>query len=258
MIHKYPKNFARFYDTIYHHMRDGVDSDFFLNEVIHTKGKVLEIGVGTGRLFMNALNKGADIYGLDISETMLDILYSKVKKDQHYRICYQNIIDFTFDFKFDLIIAPFRVIMHLLDKDEQIMALNNVYKHLNHNGRFIFDTFVPDLNQLINGINDQTDFDGEYVPGKKLRRIVSTSPDLLNQIINIKFHMEWEEENELKQEDWFFPLRYYFRFELEHLVERSMFEKYKILGDYQGNELNQKSKEFIVICQKQSNARFDD
>ena len=46
-------------------------------------------------------------------------------------------------------------------------------------------------------------------------------------------------------------MRFFFRYELEHLVERSKFECYKILGDYHGNELNQDSKEFVVICQKQ-------
>jgi SAM-dependent methyltransferase len=247
----YPKNFARFYDTIYHQIRDGVDNEYFLNEIKLTKGKVLEIGVGTGRLFINALNQGADIYGLDISEAMLDVLRKKLTKDQYSRISLQNIINFNFDFKFDLIIAPFRVIMHLLDKDDQIRAIDNVYKHLNSNGRYVFDVFVPDLKQLINGIHNSLDFEGEYEPGKKVRRIVSTTPDLVNQIIQIHFHLEWEEENEIKHDDWFLPLRFYFRYELEHLIERSEFEKYKIFGDYQGNELNQKSKEFIIICQKQ-------
>jgi len=124
MIYKYPANFARFYDTIYHQMRDTVDNEFFQNEIKNTSGKVLEIGVGTGRLFINALNQGADIYGLDISEAMLEVLSKKLQKKQYYRISLQNLIDFTFDFKFDLIIAPFRVIMHLLDKEEQIKAIN--------------------------------------------------------------------------------------------------------------------------------------
>lgn len=250
MTEKYPINFARFYDTIYHSMRDGVDSEYFQNEINLTKGKVLEIGVGTGRLFMNALNEGSDIYGLDISDTMLNVLLKKLKNEQLARITLQNIIDFKYDFKFDLIIAPFRVIMHLLDKEDQIRALDNVYLHLNNNGRFIFDVFVPDLNQLLNGINNVVDFEGEYEPGKKVKRIVSTVPDLINQIINVKFHLEWDEENGLKQDDWHLPLRFFFRYELEHLVERSMFKKYKILGDYKGNELNQQSKEFIVICRK--------
>ena len=49
MSYEYSENFARFYDVIYHHMRDGVDHAFFLNEISQIKGKVLEIGVGTGR-----------------------------------------------------------------------------------------------------------------------------------------------------------------------------------------------------------------
>lgn len=251
MDFKYPGSFARFYDTIYHSMRDSTDSDFFKNQIINTKGRILEIGVGTGRLFMNSLDAGADIYGLDISDSMLGILRKKLKKDQHYRISLQNIIDFRYDIRFDLIVAPFRVLMHLIEKEEQIKAINNVYDHLNHNGRFIFDVFVPDLTQLINGLHNVVDFDGEYAPGRKLKRTVSTTPDLMNQIINIKFHLQWDEENGMKEEDyWYLPMRYFFRFELEHLVERSRFESYRIIGDYEGNELNQNSKEFIVICQK--------
>jgi len=250
MSNEYPKGFARFYDAIYHQVRDGVDNDFHLNEIRNTKGKVLEIGVGTGRFFIDALNAGVDIYGIDISESMIDVLLGKLDKKEHRRISIQSITDFHVDFKFDLIIAPFRVMMHVLDKAEQLEAINNVYKHLAPGGRFIFDTFIPDLNQLITGLQNHTDFKGEYEPGKKLKRIVSTKPDLINQIINIHFKLEWDENDKTMTEDWELPLRFFFRYELEHLIERSEFNNYKILGDYLGNELSEKSKEFIVICQK--------
>ena len=250
MEYEYSKNFARFYDTIYHQVRDGVDNEFHLNEIKQTKGKVLEIGVGTGRFFTNALHSGADIYGIDISKSMIDILFEKLDKNEHHRISIQSITDFHFDFRFDLIIAPFRVIMHILEKEEQLKALNNVYNHLAPGGRFIFDSFIPDLKQLITGLNNHTDFDGEYEPGKKLKRIASTKPDLINQLINIHFRLEWDENNKLMHEEWELPLRFFFRYELEHLIERSNFKQYKILGDYLGNDLSEKSKEFIVICQK--------
>ncbi len=246
----YPEIFARFYDLIYHQMRDHVDLDFFLDEIDHTGGKILEAGSGTGRLFISALSRGADIYGIDISESMLNVLKSKITPDQYFRVSLQNILDFRFDFKFDLIIAPFRVIMHIEDKKDQLRAINNVYDHLKDGGRFIFDIFIPDLNQLIKGLKDVVDFKGEYEPGRKVRRIVSTTPDLINQIINVNFRMEWDENDIYKTEDWKVPLRYFFRFELEHLVERSKFRDYKIAGDYHGSELNNNSKEFIVICTK--------
>ncbi len=247
----YPTSFARFYDVIYHSLRDTVDNEYFQDQISRTSGKVLEVGTGTGRLFLNALNSGADIYGLDISESMLNVLLGKLKPEQHFRLSLQNIVDFSFDFKFDLVLAPFRVIMHLLDKEEQIRALDNVFDHLNGGGRFIFDTFVPDLRQLLTGLKDQVDFDGEYMPGQKLRRSASTRPDLINQIINVNFKLDWEEGKEKKHDEWDVPLRFFFRYELEHLVERSKFGSYRIYGDYEGSELKNDSKEFVVICQKE-------
>ncbi len=246
----YPDFFARFYDLIYHQLRDSSDNDFFLNEVRNSTGKVLEIGVGTGRLFKRALEQGADIYGIDISQPMIDILVRKIDPDQAHRISLQNIIDFNFEAKFDLILAPFRTFMHLTDKTDQLRAVNNVFMHLNDGGKFIFDTFIPDLGQLVNGLNHVTDFEGEYEPGKMISRTVTTHPDILNQMIHIDFLFEWDENNMKNKQNWQTQLRYFFRFELEHLIERSEFEEYKILGDYEGNPLNRNSRDFIVICKK--------
>ncbi len=113
---EYPDYFARFYDLIYHKLRDGVDNQYFLDQIKQTNGKILEVGVGTGRFFINALSRDADIYGFDISSSMVYVLKAKLNKTQHNRISVQNIVDFQYDFKFDLIIAPFRVVMHLLKK----------------------------------------------------------------------------------------------------------------------------------------------
>jgi hypothetical protein len=94
------------------------------------------------------------------------------------------------------------------------------------------------------------DLEDEYESGKKIRRTVTTKPDLIKQLINITFRLEWDEDAEQKQEEWKLPLRFFFRYELEHLIERSDFKNYKIMGDYHGNELNANSKEFIAVCKK--------
>lgn len=247
---EYPAFFARFYDLIYHQLRDSVDHDFFLNEVKNCTGKILEIGVGTGRFFIESLNQGADIYGIDISNPMLDVLKSKIDEKEHHRVCNQDITDFNLEHKFDLIIAPFRVFMHIIKKEKQIQALNNVFKHLNHGGKFIYDVFIPDLKQLITGFDNHLDFEGEYEKGKKVKRFVTTKPDLINQLINITFKLEWDEGNTTNSGVWDTSLRFFFRYEMEHIIERSDFSKYSLLGDYYKNKLNQTSKEFIVECIK--------
>lgn len=246
----YPDYFARFYDLIYHQVRDDVDNDYYLKKAVGTKGRILEAGVGTGRLFTATLDNGADIYGIDISPTMTDILKSRLNDSQGSRITCQNIIDFKFDFSFDLIMAPFRVFMHLTEKSDQIRALNNVYEHLNPGGRFIFDVFVPDLQILISGLNNVIDFDGEFEPGNRLKRTVTTRPDLINQLINVTFRFDWNEGRSIFTKEWNTSLRYFFRFELEHLIERSEFDSYMIYGDFDENELTPGSKEFLISCMK--------
>ncbi len=249
---EYPDFFAKHYDFIYHQIRDGVDNDFFLKKIKAAKGKVLEIGVGTGRFFKEALNTGANIYGIDVSPAMLSILEEKLKPEEKHRISIGNIVDFSSHYQFDLIIAPFRVMMHVQEKQDQIRALNNVYRHLNPGGTFIFDVFIPDLNQLIKGLENKMDFEGEYAPGKTIRRIVGTEPDMITQTIHVHFTFEFEENGQKSRKQWSVPMRFFFRYELEHLVERSDFEQYQIVGDYNGNPLSQDSKEFIVICEKQA------
>lgn len=250
MICKYPLVIARFYDTIYHQLRDSVDSEYFLSEIRNTHGSVLEVGVGTGRLFLSALESGADIYGIDVSESMIDVLFKKLPAEQHQRISCQNLVDFSLDKKFDLIVAPFRVLMHLGEKEDQLKALNNVCKHLNRNGRFIFDVFVPDLHQILRGLDNKMDFEGEYEPGKKVRRFASTVPDLINQTIAVNFRMEWEDNTGWQHENWQLTMRFFFRYELEHLIERSHFGSYEMYGDYSGSRLQKESKEFVVVCRK--------
>ena len=65
-MHEYPDFFARFYDTIYDKIRSETDAKYFLEKIKSCKGKVLEVGVGTGRFFIEALKNGADIQCLTI------------------------------------------------------------------------------------------------------------------------------------------------------------------------------------------------
>ncbi|MCX6251907.1 MAG: class I SAM-dependent methyltransferase [Bacteroidetes bacterium] len=244
----YPQFFARFYDLIYSHIRSGVDTDYFLKKISEANGPVLEVGTGTGRFFIEALNQGADIYGIDISPSMLDILRSRIdKKDQH-RISLQSITGFTLDKKFALVIAPFRVFMHLTTVQEQIAALNHVYDYLEEGGLFIFDLFVPNPGLLERGMNEVTDFEGENAPGETVRRITSSHSDIVNQITHVTFRFEWSEKGKVQSETWNTELRLFFRYELEHLLTMSKFTDFRIFGDYHERPLTIGSKDFLVVC----------
>jgi SAM-dependent methyltransferase len=247
----YPEVFARFYDIIYDHIRKDEDQSYYLRKIGVAKGPVLEVGVGTGRFFIEALDKGADIYGIDISKPMIDVLKRKLPEKEHHRVSVQDVCELKTGRKYDLIIAPFRVFQHLITIEQQLKGLTNIYDHLNQGGTFIFDLFIPNVKMLAEGWDEVNDFDGEYKPGLMLQRFTSMEADTVNQISRITFRFVWEEEDgEGISYNWSTEIRLVFRYELEHLLYRSKFKDYKIFGDFLGHELTKDSKEFVVVCKR--------
>ena len=244
----YPDFFARFYDVIYSSLRNEADHRYFMNEILKVNGPVLEVGVGTGRFFTDAINRGADIYGIDISPAMIDVLNRKMPEKEHYRIQLMDICDMKPGKKFKLIVAPFRVFMHFLTIEKQIVALNAMYDLLLPGGTLIFDLFVPDLKMLSEGLDNVPDFDGEYEPGKKLKRFTSMHADPVYQISDVTFRLEWDEAGMPKNGIWKTKLRFFFYYELIHLLKQSAFQKFKIFGDFNENLVTTSSREFIIKC----------
>jgi len=244
----YPDFFARFYDVIYDHLRSSADHDFYMKKLLECRGPVLEVGTGTGRFFLEALEKGVDIHGVDISPAMVDRLYSKLPEKEHERVRVADICDLEPTGKYALVVAPFRVFMHLLEVEKQLKALTVLHGMLLPGGKLIFDLFVPNLSMLSEGISDRIDFEGEYEPGKSLKRYSSMEADPINQISRISFRLEWEEDGKTVSRSWHSSLRFFFRYELEHLLCRSPFQRFEIFGDFQQNPLTYSSREFIVEC----------
>jgi SAM-dependent methyltransferase len=248
---EYPDFFARFYDTIYDSVRSDADFAYFQKKIAEADGPVLEVGVGTGRFFIEALKRGADIYGVDVSPSMIKILKTKLAENQHHRVEVQDICNLTFKKKFKLIIAPFRVFMHLIRTSDQLSALEKVHEVLLPGGTFIFDLFVPNFKLLYEGLDNFKDFEGDYAPGKKLARYTYMKADPVNQISHLTFRLVWDEDDGLKEEEWKTELRFFFRYELEHLLHRSIFNNFHIYGGFDESELKPNSKEFIIICKKE-------
>lgn len=247
---EYPDFVARFYDAVYSRIRSGIDSKFFLEEIAGAKGKVLEIGVGTGRFFVEALRNGADIYGLDISCSMIEKLKEKIPAEHQGRLWIQDAVTMRVPHKFNLVLAPFRVFSHIIAVEDQIKCLNNIWDHLEPGGRLIFDLYVPNLRLLLDGIQNQTDFDGEYEEGKRLRRVVSMKADLINQISRVRMDFAWDEQGMERSASWEFDVRFFFRYEIENLIRLSKLDLDAIYGDYERHALVPDSEDFVIVCKR--------
>jgi SAM-dependent methyltransferase len=252
MSEPYPDYVARFYDTVYAEVRDGVDNEFYLREATAAPGPVLELGVGTGRLFGEARRRGADVYGIDVSPVMIERCREKLPPADRERVWTEDAITLRTDRRFALVVAPFRVLSHVHEPDGQLRLLDAVHGVLQPGGRFVFDVYVPNLKLLLEGLPETSDFDGEYVPGKRLRRVVSsTRADLARQTNHVRMSFMWDEEDGEHRGVWEFDMRFFFRFELEHLVARSRLRLEAIHGDFDGRPLTPESREYVVVCRRE-------
>jgi hypothetical protein len=124
-------------------------------------------------------------------------------------------------------------------------------EHLVPGGAFVFDLYVPNLRLLLEGLPESCDFDGEWAPGRRLRRFVSSAPaDLSRQTNRVRMSFVWDEEDGERRDTWEFEMRFFFRFEIEHLVARSKLRLEALHGDFAGGPLTADSRECVVVCRR--------
>ena len=251
MSEPYPDFVARFYDPVYAQVRDGVDNAWYLERMAAAAGPVLEIGVGTGRLFVEARRRGLDVRGIDLSPAMIERCRAKLEPADRERVRVDDAVRMRPDRPYALVCAPFRVLSHVHETADQRRLLDAVHDGLEPGGAFVFDLYVPSLELLLEGMPETVDFDGEHAPGRRLRRTVSSAPaDLSRQTNRVRMSFLWEEDDGEHRGDWEFEMRFFFRFEIEHLVGRSKLGLETMRGDFAGGRLTAASREYVVVCRR--------
>lgn len=103
--------------------------------LIEIKDKnILDVGCGDGRYAEYFSDECFKYVGIDIDSQMINE-NNKSNKNKNCSYCCANIIDYKSDFKFDIIILS--LAFHEIDIKEQGLALINMTKLLNRNGKII-------------------------------------------------------------------------------------------------------------------------
>ncbi len=129
------------------------DVQWYTQHYLETEGPALELAVGTGRVALRAVRKGAEIYGIDLSPTMLarartrrDALPKSKRSKLH--LIEGDMRTFSLDRKFELITCPFNAFQHLYTREDIEACLRCVREHLAPGGLFLFDVLLPDVEYL--------------------------------------------------------------------------------------------------------------
>jgi SAM-dependent methyltransferase len=130
------------YDAIY---GDVFDTDGAVDRLagLAGGGRVLEFGVGTGRIALPLAERGLDVWGVDGSPDMLKLLKEKPGGDRVTTLC-GDFATTAADGKFDLVVLLINTIYAMGSQEGQIECFENAARHLSPGGRFVVEAWIPD------------------------------------------------------------------------------------------------------------------
>lgn len=117
---------------------------FYLKEYLATEGPVVELGVGDGRIAVEAASRGRTVIGVDRSSTMLARCRERADRAgvlDHLTLIQADFRDFDLQEPAGLIVIPYHSIGHLVTLARKHDTLRHIFTQLRPGGRFIFDDF---------------------------------------------------------------------------------------------------------------------
>jgi SAM-dependent methyltransferase len=110
-------------------------------------GRVLELGVGTGRIALPLARAGIEVHGIDLSPDMVAVLRSK-PGGTDIGITIGDFATASVDGGFLLAYLVDNTIENLTTQDDQVACFCNVARHLEPGGCFVVEVEVPQLRRL--------------------------------------------------------------------------------------------------------------
>ncbi|UCD45845.1 MAG: class I SAM-dependent methyltransferase [Candidatus Bathyarchaeota archaeon] len=127
------------------------DGPFYIGLAKEHGGKALELGVGTARLAIQLAREGIETWGIDNSPHMLRAADANLAKElvevrERIHLELADVRDFSLGEGFGLVYFPSFSFDHLLERADQLKALEAIRAHVAPDGVYAFDlAHVPEL-----------------------------------------------------------------------------------------------------------------
>jgi SAM-dependent methyltransferase len=118
---------------------------FYVSEYLNTEGIVVELGVGNGRIALEAVRQGKPVIGVDASPAMLAECKKRAREAgiaERMTLMHADIREFVLSEPAELIALPFHTIGHLVSMEDKRKAVCHIFEQIAAGGRFILDHFV--------------------------------------------------------------------------------------------------------------------
>jgi SAM-dependent methyltransferase len=208
---------GKVYDLLYPGSAGG--PDFWLELAQAYGDPVLEIMSGTGFIAIPLAQAGHDVTGVEMAEPML-VEAERKSQAAGVDITWVRSDARAFDLgrQFKLILLPSNSICHLLTRQDLEACLATVARHLQPEGRFALNVFVPSMPLLIRSPEEEQEFGG-YVDPDSGEQVVMTHRSWYDADTQIKHHQLLRRVGEGPIEpDGELTMRIYFPQELDALL----------------------------------------
>ena len=155
-----------------------------------------------------------------------------------------------------MIFLPFNSIAHLYEIEDQVAAFENTHEHLAPGGRFVIDTFLPDIDYLSDALNKPSNVyleDELEAPDERFTLLLYTSRkyDPFEQLQHItwtheKFFQNGDNERYMSKLD----MHMFFPRELQLLFLTTGFAIEAIYGSYDWKPFGKGTRQIIVARKK--------
>jgi SAM-dependent methyltransferase len=251
---------AKYYDGAYAAKQDLVDLPFYLELAEQSRGPILEIACGTGRVLLPIARKGLEICGVDNSRPMLDVLRQNLAvepQEVRNRITVRegDMRSFRLNQKFPLVMIPFRPMQHMFTVEDQVAALTSAAAHLTDTGTLAFDVFYPKFDMIWTKVGEEIpemQWSPESDPTKVIHRFFRKDAiDKINQIFSFTFIFRtFQGDTLVLEETEAFRLCYYTYPHLRALFLLSGLEPVAEYGSFAKTPLDNSAEQMIFLLRK--------
>ena len=193
---------------------------------------------------------------------MLKILQQKLKAEpesvrQRIELVQGDMEQLELAGEYALVIAPFRAFQHVLTARGQRDCLSAIHRHLQPDGRFVYNAFNPNLKYIVavqeRGAVWQQDHECiDEASGHTVRRYHLCRYDAQQQVNDLSFKYEEYDEQGVLLNTCLdrMGMRWQYRWEAQYLLELCGFEIEQAYGDYDQSPLDEQARELIFVCCK--------
>lgn len=240
-------DWAEYYDAV-QAAADPGDREFYVEEALAADGPVLEVGCGTGRVYLELLRRGVDASGIDASPGMLSVLRDAAAEEglePDVRVA--DMAGFETDRAYALVVVPFRTFLHNLTAADQRATLRRIREALAPDGRLVCNFFAPSYGFICANYGETRATSFEH-GGRTLRQeSVSTFADEIDRVVRVENRIY--DGAELLAES-SFRIRLVTKPEFDLLLEVTGFSDWSVYGGFDREPLESADQEMVWVAER--------